>query len=127
MMTEDQIDPNKIFLLAKMSDGSRYKLPVKKLLAIIAKSYLKYYNEEGNPITKEKAWDIACDDLFNSYDARAALSDEMTRDGVSEWSDWEDVAERLPDHRLKPEDMWADSEIELIQQKNEPQEDQSHG
>jgi hypothetical protein len=55
----DATAPRSAFLVAKMSDGSRWKLPVAKLLESIADSWQKYWEDEGKPGTREEALEEA--------------------------------------------------------------------
>ena len=111
----DQQQACSAFLVAKMSDGSRWKLPVAKLLESMADSWQEYWEDEGKPGTRDEALEEAWLELKQNAASKEGLQNDMCADGVSEWGDWKDLAERLPDERPDPEDMWGDAEIVLCQ------------
>ena len=114
----DRAAPRAAWLVAKMPDGSRWKLPVYKLLENMADRWQEYWAEEGSPGTREEALAEAWHELEKNASREEGMGDFMIFDGVSQWADWEDVAERLPDERPDPKDMWADAEIVLCQPNN---------
>jgi hypothetical protein len=111
----DQQQACSAFLVAKMADGSRWKLPIEKLLESMADRWQEYWEDEGKSGTRKEAMEEAWLELKQHAASKEGLQDDMTFDGVSAWDDWKDLAERLPDERPDPADMWADAEIVLCQ------------
>ena len=112
MMNQNQLTKG-AFLVAKMADGSRWRLPVEKLLENMVVYEQKYRESEGEIITPEEALEAVWYELEATARHQDQLEHLMSQDGVSLWDDWKDLAVRLPDERPSPEEMWADAKIEL--------------